>query len=175
MDERRKRRYNFSGLTLGQCKINSRWPTWLLLPRCKDGLISLEITIFSLTFRRFSGDVEAAGGRLTSYLFSPFRSWRKTFNSPHSRLAIFPFVFSRSGSEGRRETERAAFGNLRCDEDKKKLSFPLENKRRDWQDHGDWRVRDDRRVRDDCPIISLDRRTMRKERRSPYNLTIGYF
>ena len=60
-------------LTLGQCKINSRWPTWLLLPRCKDGLISLEITIFPLTFRRFSGDVEAAGGGLTSYLFSHFQ------------------------------------------------------------------------------------------------------
>ena len=93
-------------LTLGQCKINSRWPTWLLLPRCKDGLISLEITIFSLTFRRFSGDVEAAGGRLTSYLFSPFRSWRKTFNSPHSRLAIFPFVFlGPAVREGERQRE----------------------------------------------------------------------
>ena len=57
-------------LTLGQCKINSRWPTCSLK---HDDPKRINFHLKSLSpFRRISGDVGAAVGGLASTCFLPF-------------------------------------------------------------------------------------------------------
>ena len=61
----------------------------------------LKSRYYFLTFRRRSGDVEAAVGWLISTLFSPLNFWGKSFNFPleirdvRKRQAVgaFPFDF----------------------------------------------------------------------------------
>ena len=113
-------------INFGPCRINPRWPTWSPNHDAENGTIILNSLSSFLTFRRRSGDL-GKGCRWAHFLliFSPLMLGGKLL-IPTRDSRCFPLLFSvRQGTE--RETGRAVFGDLRCDEDKN--FFFLQNKR----------------------------------------------